>query len=425
MAYLNELVSRQKSGEAIGICSVCSSSPFVIDAAMLHAKAHDTYLLLEATANQVNQFGGYTGHTPASFADSVTARAQALGLPSERLILGGDHLGPVAWKKAPAVEAMDKAAALVEAFAAAGYAKLHLDASMPLGDEKTLSVSTVAMRAAELLKVAERAYSAYRDENPKAPEPVYVIGSEVPTPGGSGDESALSVTEPKALLNMLDVFEQTFKKAGLQSAWERVIAAVVQPGVEFGNDSVHEYEPELALELTAAAKRLKNIVLEGHSTDYQTETSLRRLVTDGVAILKVGPALTFACREALFALCCMERELKVAEPSGFMEILEAVMLEKPDNWAGHYRAEGSEARLLRRFSYSDRSRYYMSEPRVEAAVEKLLCNLKELPLPLISQFLPQQYLHIREGRLTAQPRALVLDKIDGVLEQYSRACGII
>ncbi len=45
-----------------------------------------------------------------------------------------------------------------------------------------------------------------------------------------------------------------------------------------------------------------DLAFEAHSTDYQGRQPLRELVEDGFAILKVGPELTFALREALYGL---------------------------------------------------------------------------------------------------------------------------
>ena len=267
---------------------------------------------------------------------------------------------------------------------------------------------------------------AYQKQVPTAEQPVYVIGSEVPTPGGSGEEDALSVTKPEALVEMLTVFQDAFSQGGISEAYERVVAAVVQPGVEFGNDTVHEYVPQEAASLIRQAKSLPDIVLEGHSTDYQPEECLKQMVEDGVAILKVGPALTYAAREALFALSYIEKELEVPHPARFMETLEEVMLDAPASWSGHYPATEPAARQLRRFSYSDRSRYYMANQRVEAAIQQLLRNLREQPIPLImlSQFLPNQYTHIRQGSLINDPEAIVLDRVRDTLRIYWRACGI-
>ena len=397
---LLDIVHRQKQGEAVGICSVCSSSPFVIDAALVQAKECGTDVLIEATANQVNQFGGYTGMKPEDFKAWVLGRADVIGVTQDRVILGGDHLGPVAWKKEPAASAMDKAEALVRAFAKAGFTKIHLDCSMPLGEEVTLTTEEIADRTVRLCRASEEEFVAGN-----GPLPVYVIGSEVPTPGGSGEEEELSVTKPEALVDMYRCFKEKFLAAGLP--WERVIAAVVQPGVEFGNDSVHEYVPEDAAELVRTATDLPDIVLEGHSTDYQQEASLKRMVEDGIAILKVGPALTFAAREGLFALEEIEKDSlgTVTEDgrqlSHFADVLDAAMLADPSSWKDHYTAEEPESTRLRKYSLSDRSRYYMNVPEVQDALHRLLHNLDN------------------------NPERFVIDKVREVLDQYWRACGWI
>jgi D-tagatose-1,6-bisphosphate aldolase subunit GatZ/KbaZ len=46
----------------------------------------------------VDQFGGYTGMTPADFRGFVCQLADSLDFPQSQLILGGDHLGPTAGK---------------------------------------------------------------------------------------------------------------------------------------------------------------------------------------------------------------------------------------------------------------------------------------------------------------------------------------
>ena len=427
--HLQRLVQKQKNGISEGICSVCSSSPFVIDAAIIQAVRTGTPVLIEATANQVNQMGGYTGMRPADFRDSVLGRAEVFGLPAEQVILGGDHLGPVAWKKQDAVKAMDLAEELTYEFAKAGFTKIHLDASMPLGEEITLPTEEIANRTVRLCKASERGFAEYKSINEDAVAPVYVIGSEVPTPGGSGEEDALSVTKPEALREMLICFEEKFRVAGLiggtDSPWNRIIAVVVQPGVEFGNDSVHEYVRSEAELLTREAASIPQIILEGHSTDYQRESSLKQMVEDGIAILKVGPALTFAAREALYALTMMEGEICADNASGFIGVLDEAMMKDPSNWQGHYTSEEPESTLLRKYSYSDRSRYYMHKPEVKEAIDKMMNNLSgRITLPMLSQFMRSQYTHVREGLIEAEPAALVADKVCDELSRYWRACGL-
>ena len=81
MNALLDLVRRHKSGETVGIYSVCSAHPLVIEAALRLARRTGTVALVEATSNQVNQDGGYTGMRPAAFRERVLALATRVGLP--------------------------------------------------------------------------------------------------------------------------------------------------------------------------------------------------------------------------------------------------------------------------------------------------------------------------------------------------------
>jgi len=136
---LAEIGRRRAAGGAVGVASVCSAHPLVIEAALRDGLRRSADVLIEATCNQVNQDGGYTGMTPADFRAFVEAIARDVGFDRSRLVLGGDHLGPNPWRHLPAADALDKALAMIEAFAAAGFAKLHLDASMGCKDEPPAS----------------------------------------------------------------------------------------------------------------------------------------------------------------------------------------------------------------------------------------------------------------------------------------------
>ncbi|MDE9566975.1 class II D-tagatose-bisphosphate aldolase, non-catalytic subunit, partial [Xenorhabdus bovienii] len=71
MQSLLQLIHRHKSGEAVGVYSVCSAHPWVLESAIRFAKERGTAVLIEATSNQVNQFGGYTGMQPVDFRKKV------------------------------------------------------------------------------------------------------------------------------------------------------------------------------------------------------------------------------------------------------------------------------------------------------------------------------------------------------------------
>jgi D-tagatose-1,6-bisphosphate aldolase subunit GatZ/KbaZ len=415
-----------------GIASLCTANRFVLQAGVVFAAEQNRLLLVEATSNQVNQFGGYTGQTPAQFAASLRDLAARQQFPENQLILGGDHLGPHVWKEESAAAAMAKACEMVRQYILAGFTKIHLDASMHCADDpgnrgKPLADEIVSARQAELCQAAE---SAYQQLPPATPPPLYVIGTEVPVPGGELAESkAPEVTRGEDVARTVRFSREAFSRLGLNDAWDRVLAVVVQPGVEFGDSVVFAYEREKTRVLREFAETSWQRVFEAHSTDYQTPEALRQMVQDHFAILKVGPALTFAFRETVFALSLMEEEYlnnhSAAEPSGVRTVLENAMLQNPGHWKKYYRGSDEALRLARKYSYSDRSRYYWPVPAVEKAVEQLILNLSRNPLPLslVSQFLPLQYQAIREGRLRNHPLELIRDKIFEVLSRYDAACG--
>jgi D-tagatose-1,6-bisphosphate aldolase subunit GatZ/KbaZ len=418
-----DTVRDHKAGKAVGITSVCSAHPLVLEAAVLQAVDDGTAVLVEATSNQVDQFGGYTGMRPADFRDLVHEIADRHGLPRGRVILGGDHLGPNTWRLLGPDEAMDRADALVEAYVLAGFTKIHLDCSMPCsGDPSPLTDDIVAERAARLAKVAEAAAS--RDHG--VSELLYVVGTEVPVPGGAHETiGTLAPTSSEAARATIARHQKAFDEAGIGAAWNRVIGLVVQPGVEFDHLRVVDYEGDRTKELQRVIDEHPNLVFEAHSTDYQTGERLTELVENHWAVLKVGPGLTFALREALFALAAMEDELlDTADRSDLVAVVERRMLDEPHWWKGYYEGDERDQRLARRYSYSDRIRYYWPDPEIHAAQSRLLANLStvDIPLPMLSQYLPNQYARVRHGELAAEPTALAIDSIRDVLRTYARAC---
>lgn len=420
-SLLQKHLAKRSQRVSNGIYSVCSAHPWVIRAAAEQAAEDGSLLLIEATSNQVNQFGGYTGMRPADFRGFVLEHVARAGLDVKSLILGGDHLGPNPWRKMPAEKAMEHAVAMVTEYVQAGFTKIHLDASMACdGDPIHLSDEEVAERAAQLCKAAEAAC------NPNNP-PVYVIGTEVPVPGGATHSiEDLDVTSISAAAHTLEVHKRIFEAHGLSGTWPRIIALVVQPGVEFDHDSVVAYDRKKAKPLADWLRtQREEIVFEAHSTDYQLPEAYKALVEDGFAILKVGPALTFAMREALCALEDMESQL-VSEPqhSLLTQTIETIMLREPGNWEPYYSGSPEEQRLLRLYSYSDRIRYYWNHPEIAGAVDKLIANLSKIPISMsmCSRYLPAQYVRLRRKEIAGDPVSLIVDRIRDVLRIYSAAC---
>ena len=426
---LKKIVELQKQGKSVGIYSVCSANGYVIEAALKRGLSDGSCVLIESTANQCDQNGGYTGMKPADFKKFVLDIADRNGFDRNRVFLGGDHLGPLTFAGKDEPEAMADAEELIRHYVGAGFTKIHIDTSMKVNSDAPdirLSDEIIAGRGARLAQVAEDTYRQVLEKDPDAVPPVYIIGSEVPIPGGAvgSEDNGVQVTKVEDFKNTVAAFEKAFRDAGLgQDVWDRVIGVVVQPGVEEKDSGCTEYDREKAKDLMASIKEFPGLVFEGHSTDYQTKIKLRELVEDGVGILKVGPGLTFAMREAMFALENIEKELLFGtntEPSKFAETLDAEMLKNDRSWRKHYQGTELELRLKRKYSFSDRCRYYMPVPEVEKAAERLLSNLRTtgIPLNLLSQFMPIQYTKVREGLLENEPEALIEDRITNTIDEY-------
>ncbi|MFO7447363.1 MAG: class II D-tagatose-bisphosphate aldolase, non-catalytic subunit [Ignavibacteriaceae bacterium] len=420
-------IKEHKSGKPAGIYSVCSANRFVLEASMLHAKEYDNYLLIEATSNQVDQFGGYTGLTPSMFRDMIKETAETVGYPFNKIVLGGDHLGPNVWQDEDSDIAMNKAEEQIREYVKAGFTKIHLDTSMACRDDRVneethmLDPEIITERAARLCRAAE-------DVADKNNKPVYIIGTDVPIPGGSLEKPEnIRITKKEEVEETISLTKKAYSLLGLDDAWKRTIAVVVQPGVEFSDSSVVGYDRKKANELISKIKDYDNFVYEAHSTDFQTKQALREMVVDHFCILKVGPWLTFALREAVFALSEIEEEIltlkKNISISNIRNTLESQMLMNPKYWKKHYEGTAGETAFSRKYSYSDRIRYYWTNNDVQNSLIKLLNNLTQniIPLSLLSQFLPDEYEAIMEGRISVNPADLIHHKIQHVLNKYSYA----
>ena len=424
---MQEMMEKRRQGIKCGIPSYCSANELVLEIALRRAKLLNTPVLIEATANQVNQYGGYTGMLPKDFYKLVLDMAAEIDLPEQMVILAGDHLGPLTWQNLPESEAMEKSIELVYQYARAGFTKIHLDTSMKVADdaEGLLSTEVIARRGAVLYKAAIKGYEELKAEKPEAIRPVFVIGSEVPIPGGAQEaEDSLAVTSVAAFKDTVATYKRVWEEEGVGEGMNDVIAVVVQPGVEFGDDQVFLYDHDAAAELCAALREFPEVCFEGHSTDYQSRECLKAMVEDGIAILKVGPALTYGLREALFSMSLMENELVPEEErSNFIDVLEKVMLENPGNWQKHYHGDEKQLHLARKYSFSDRARYYIGQPEVVEAMNKLFANLNahKIPLNMLHQYMPLTYAKVRDGELPLDAKELAMDGVTNFMLDYEYA----
>ena len=413
---LHQIVEQNRAGEARALVSVCSAHPDVLRASLNWAERGDRPVVIETTSNQVNQDGGYTGTTPAQFASTIWQVAEKLGVDRERIILGGDHLGPQAWRSLPAQEAMEKSRTLVQHYVEAGYEKIHLDCSQGCADDVTpLTDAIVAQRSADLARVCE----AHSQGKPL----VYVIGTEVPIPGGADadtdDPEDIPPTTPQAARATLDAHREAFEQAELGAVKDRIVGLVVQPGVEFAPMSVHRLPMQHDPGLKAVALEWPNLCLEAHSTDYQHPAAFARLAELGFAFQKVGPALTFAFRTALYALDTALGYL--GRGVGLFDTMERVMLSQPSYWQGHY---APDDRLARHFALSDRIRYYWNLEAAQKAVGEVRSRIKaqRLPEPLLMQVFDRAVLDRAERLEGSLDQRLIDASIELALDPYD-LCG--
>lgn len=417
-AIAARIAAHKQTGRG-GIVSVCSAHPEVIRAAADIAQSCGALLLIESTSNQVDQFGGYTGMTPADFITYAQAHIAAGGYQGDTYF-GGDHLGPNVWQNRPAAEAMPLAEELIRAYVRAGYDKIHLDCSMSCADDPVpLDDETVARRAARLCRIAEDT----RREHGGKPI-VYIIGTEVPVPGGAQEAlHGITPTSPQAARTTYDIHQRIFAEAGLADAWPRVIGLVVQPGVEFDHHGVEDYRREAAHELSRVAEKLPHAVFEAHSTDYQTAHAFRELVQDHFAILKVGPALTFALREALYAINRAAQAMQLAAPD-LEAVAEQIMRDKPHYWQKYYHGDETQQKILRHYSLSDRIRYYWPDETLQQAAAQLRKAFDANPPPLgvMHQYLPGAVEACREHGEALDSANLIRHHIRAALKPYYDAC---
>lgn len=428
MKQLRDLIARNRKGSGEAMPSVCSAHPDVLAASLLLAEEWGVPLLIEATSNQVNQFGGYTGMTPPDFIAFVRAICAETGVNPSRVLFGGDHLGPQAWRDQPAEIAMAHARDLVAAYVKAGFTKIHLDCSEGCAGEAAAVGDTIsAARAADLAAVCEATTS-----DPSSLS--YMFGTEVPPPGGARAEEGpigIAPTEPDNARATIAAHHNAFAAVGLeQTAWQRAVGLVVQPGLEFAPDHIHRFDLSAPDLLSPVLDGHDGLSFEAHSTDYQYPDVFPTLAQRHFAVLKVGPALTFAYRQAIYALDNVAAWLAPdAGREPIAPVMEALMLENPKNWAKHYAGDAATLKLLRHFSYADRIRYYWAQPRATEAVKQLLASLAvaKPPAPLLEQYFAPEVIaraeHI-EGNSPDWARALIYAQIQTALIPYFACIGV-
>jgi tagatose-1,6-bisphosphate aldolase non-catalytic subunit AgaZ/GatZ len=91
------------------------------------------------------------------------------------------------------------------------------------------------------------------------------------------------------------------------------------------------------------------------------------------------------------------------------------MVKHPEHWRQHYRGDEANQAFKRKYSLSDRARYYWVQPEVQHAFGQLMKNLGEesLPYSLLSQYL---------GKTDMNTAQVIEWKISQMLDNYLMAC---
>lgn len=421
---LIHLTHRNDPKPGSGVFAVCSANYYAIQAALEAALEADGLILIEATANQVNSSGGYSGLTPSDYARQIHQMVENMGLPGNRCIIGMDHLGPHAWSQQTPEVAFNNAVALVRQCVNAGFRKLHMDVitGTPNSRGDIAAIEKAARQTADLCRVAEET-ARTKDLDHHL---LYVIGTDVPAPGGSlNPEEGVAVTDPQNLAQTLTVFQAAFFSAGLESAWERAVAVVVQPGVDFDDTTIADYHRKQAATLAAYHQQLpRGMTYEVHAADYQKPDLLKEMVADRFNLLKIGPCLTFALRQTLYALAHIEEALPGIEHSSHLrQTMEAIMIQDPLYWRSNDQRTPEELAYIRHFGLRDRIRYYWSHPRARKAVNQLLYNLnRSIPRALMEQYLPDLPENLLPAQKAFMPETAINFRLHKVLKPYRDAC---
>ncbi|KAI1692092.1 tagatose 6 phosphate kinase domain-containing protein [Ditylenchus destructor] len=290
-------------------------------------------------------------------------------------------------------------------------------------DPVPLPEPEIAARAVRLCLAAEQ---AWRDAPDRGEPPVYVIGTEVPVPGGAHEDlDELAVTSPEAAGATLALHREAFGAAGLEAAFERVIAMVVQPGVDFDHHKVIDYRPEKARALSAFIAAQPGLVFEAHSTITRPPITWRSWRGTTSPSSRSAPARPSRC-----ARRC--GRWPPSSANGWAASAAAIRAGRNRAGRDARRARALEALLPGPGAAGGRPGLQPERPHPlllgpsggAARLRRMLDRLEHSPPPLtlLSQFLPRQYDAIRDGRLRNRPAELLRDGAAQSLRPYLDAC---
>ena len=390
--------------------SFCTANIDVLKSIMFFCNLKKLPCLIECTSNQVNQDGGYTNKTPKKFIKEISNLRKKIKLSKNRLFIGGDHLGPLPWKKKNKQLAIKNSIKLIESFLKEKFCKIHIDTSIKCRDDKIFNNEIIFERTKQILeniKIKKRINDKF-----------LIIGSEVPI-SGSGDNKRVVLTTKKQIKNECIKFRQVLKGSKLDK--NRKFGLVVEPGMKY----MHKFLKKPNLKNFSDKKifsEKNNFVFEAHSTDYQPFSILKKLVDNNFKFLKVGPELTYNYSRSLFFMERLEKKLKKKRSLIKINIINS-MKKKNKYWLGYYKANKVNLFLE---SKLDRMRYYLNNQKVINSINILKKNINTISLEKILTLIPKkqkkEFLFYNKKRLTHFENMKMIFVSKSLLRYYS-ACG--
>jgi len=166
-----------------------------------------------------------------------------------------------------------------------------------------------------------------------------------------------------------------------------------------------------------------NFVFEAHSTDYQPQKILKKLVDNNFKFLKVGPELTYCYSRSLFFMNNIEKRVSKNNKSNIKKNILLSMKKNKKHWVDYYNTRNKRLFLN---SKLDRMRYYFNTKNVTHSIKVLKRNINKLDrktiLAFIKHDLKKEFLNYEKKKLSNFDNIKLLF-ISKSLQRYFSACG--
>ena len=391
--------------------SFCTSNFDVIKAILFYSKYLNLPVLLECTSNQVNQNRGYSGLKPKDFRKKVISLSKKIKLNKKKIIFGADHLGPLPWKDLDKKKAFRNAKNLLKSVLNEDFEKIHLDTTIICKNDKKFSIDVIQNRFFKLFELIPKK---------KLRKLYLVVGSEVPFAGGGNLTD--NISNLKDIQKDFSTYNNIINKGRTKSV---NFALVIEPGMSFSNSRVRKPDFEKLTEISNFSKK-NNLHFEAHSTDYQKEEVLKKLVKLNFKFLKVGPELTFKLHESIKYMLRIEKTfVPFKNRSNLDKTLLAEMKKYPKYWKSYYKGNKNKINFLKFNSLLDRARYYWNFNKIINSKNKLYKNIDMIPKNKILDKLKvgKKMLDYCNKYRIKNSEIIIIKFLQQTVVKYYKACG--